>query len=98
MKNDGEEDGGGFVLSPKKGNSRSGSLLGKSMKEMSKVEAMEAYKSDLEKEKRIIEDERIAAQEDLNKLGDKANLVIIMPSYSVHPKYKVDIEDAPPPK
>jgi len=46
----------------------------------------------------MIEDERVAAMEDLHKKGDEGHQVVIMPQYMEHPRYKVDVEDTSPPK
>lgn len=99
INNNGEDEGGGFVLSGKV--TRSNSIIRKDSSEarLSKVEALKAFNADKEQERRIHENERIKAQEELNEaMGDDANKVVIMPTYTMHPRYKVDIEDLSPPK
>jgi len=63
-------------------------------------------KSELEKqmkdaealEKRILEDDRIRALEDLNRQGNKGNQTILMPQYKKDERLKVDREFDIPPK
>jgi hypothetical protein len=48
-------------------------------------------------EKRIAENERLRAKEDLNKRGDDAFSTVIMPNYKRDARLKVDKEFNPPP-
>lgn len=52
---------------------------------------------DKQLEKRLQNDERVRAQEDLIKQGDDAHKIVIMPKYKQDPRLKVDREVNPPP-
>ena len=62
-----------------------------------KKEMMSQLSQAKDLEKRIEEDERLRAKEELNKLGDDAHSVILMPKYKKCPRLNVDKEtDIPP--
>jgi hypothetical protein len=64
---------------------------------VSKAALKKQLDDDKKLEKRLQEDERIRAQEDLIKQGDDAHQIVIMPKYTVDARLKVDREVNPPP-
>lgn len=63
---------------------------------MSKKEKLALLNSDKEQEKRMLEDERIRAEEDAINKGDDVAAVIKMPKYETDKRLKVDREVNPP--
>ena len=64
---------------------------------MNKSELKAQLKEASEIENRIIKDERLRAQEELNRNGDESTKSIIMPKYAKDARLKVDREVNPPP-
>lgn len=63
---------------------------------MSKKEKMALLNADKEQEKRMLEDERVRAEEDAINKGDDVAAVIKMPKYEQDKRLKVDREVNPP--
>ena len=62
-----------------------------------KSEIMKAHREAEAAQKRIEEDERLRAMEELNNQGDDGAKIIIMPEYQMDKRLKVDREVNPPP-
>mmetsp|Transcript_30294 Transcript_30294/g.46317 ORF Transcript_30294/g.46317 Transcript_30294/m.46317 type:complete len:186 (+) Transcript_30294:2929-3486(+) len=92
-----EPDAGGMVL-PRKNSKSPRASFARTSTLQNKAEMMLAHKEASEIEKRIIEDDRKRAEEDLIKKGVDSTQTIIMPQYKEDARLKVDREINPPPK
>ena len=72
-------------------------MVGSNVGLADKASIMKAHKEASALEKRIIEDERQRAEEDLIKEGADTSKTIIMPQYKLDERLKVDREVNPPP-
>jgi len=63
----------------------------------SKAELLKDHEEVVAQEKRMLENERMRALEELHNKGDDAAAVIIMPKYVLDERLKVDREVNPPP-
>ena len=93
-----EPDATGLFLPRKNSKSPKASMVQGSSILQDKASIMKAHKEASELEKRLIEDERKRAEEDLLKQGgDSAHKTILMPKYKLDERLKVDREIDPPP-
>jgi hypothetical protein len=80
--------GGISALSPSKSAVASSLSKQEAMKELADAKALE---------KRLEEDERLRAKEELNKKGDDAHKIVLMPKYKLDERLNVYKEFDPPP-
>lgn len=67
------------------------------MSSVSKKEVLNELAEAKELQKRLEEDERIRSQEELNKKGDDAHKIVLMPKYKIDERLNVYKEIDPPP-